>query len=145
VRYQINEGVITLADTLVDRTVNMFVSPNGAGLSIVVSRDKLQTGELLDGFVKRQLADLSRQVNKFEEIARAEATLGSAALTLNGVQIASRFKQHGQLVHQLQAVFILDDGKSILIITGTALAPHTEADKALWQQVISTFELRAAN
>jgi hypothetical protein len=143
-RYHINEGVITFPDTLVDRTVNMFMSPNGSGLSMVVSRDKLQAGESLDGFIKRQMGDLSRQVNKFEEIARAEATLGATDPGLKGVQIASRFKQHGQQVHQLQAVFLLPDGVSVLIVTGTALAPHTDVEKGIWKQTLSTFELRGA-
>jgi hypothetical protein len=144
-RYHFHEGVITAPDHLIDRTVNMLISPDGTGLSVVVSRDRLQAGEALEQFIRRQMIDLSRQVSKLEEVGRADAIAGAAgAHQLMGVQIASRFKQHGQQAHQLQAIFVLPDGEKVLILTATSLAPHTNAEKAIWQELLSTFELRAA-
>jgi hypothetical protein len=143
-KYEIDEGALTIPDTLVDRTVNMLMSPDGRGLSVVVTRDRLQSGEALEGFIKRQLADLSRQVNKFEEVGRAVATLGAqSGNQVTGIQIATRFKQSGQLTHQLQAVFELHERKQLLIFTCSSFAPHTDADKSTWQQLLTTFVIRA--
>jgi hypothetical protein len=143
-KYEIDEGAFAIPDTLVDRTVNMLMSPDGRGVSVVVTRDRLQSGEALDGFIKRQLADLSRRVNKFEELGRAPATLGTNPGTqITGVQIATRFKQSSQLTHQLQAIFELSNRNHLLIFTCSSLAPHTEADKSTWQQLLASFALRA--
>ncbi|MGL5002407.1 MAG: DcrB-related protein, partial [Casimicrobium sp.] len=87
---------------------------------------------------------LSRRVNKFEEIGRAPAALGSNPATqVTGVQIATRFKQSSQLTHQLQAVFELTNRNHLLIFTCSSLAPHTDADKSVWQQLLASFALRA--
>ncbi len=143
-KYEIDEGALTIPDTLVDRSVNMLMSPDGRGLSVVVTRDRLQSGEVIDEFIKRQFADLSRRVNKFEEIGRASAMLGSDPATqVAGLQIATRFKQSSQLTHQLQAVFELANRGHLLIFTGSSLAPHTDAEKMVWQQLLTSFVIRA--
>jgi hypothetical protein len=143
-KYEIDEGSLTVPDGLVDRSVNMLMSPDGRNLSVVVTRDHLQSGETVDGFIKRQLADLSRRVNKFEEIGRAPAILGADPSTqIKGVQISTRFKQSGQLTHQLQAVFELVNRNHLLIFTCSSLAPHNDAEKSVWQQLLTSFARRA--
>jgi hypothetical protein len=142
-KYDIFEGTLTVPEGLVDRSVNMLMSADGRGMSIVVSRDRLQAGEDIEHFIKRQMSDLSRQVTKLQEQGRAEAKLGPIAENGPiGIQIASTFKQHGQQIHQFQAIFPMTDDGRVLILTGTSLAPHTEEEKLVWQQLLSTFVVR---
>jgi hypothetical protein len=141
--YDINEGTLNIPEGLVDRSVNMLMTSDGRGMSIVVSRDVLQAGENLEQFIKRQMSDLSRQVTKLQEQGRSETKLGPVNEDgLVGMQIASSFKQHGQVIYQFQAAFVLSDGARVLIFTGTSIAPHTDAEKLTWQQLISSFVLR---
>ena len=139
-KYVVNEGGFELPDGLTDRSVNMLMSSDGVSVSYVVTRDRLQEAEDLQQFIQRQFKELSRQVSKFKELARAEALFGQGRQGKTGVQIQSTFKQHGNEVHQRQAVVLLDDGTQVLIVTATALRKFTAAEEAGWTHMLTSYE-----
>ena len=135
--YQINEGSFTLPDSAVDRSVNMLVLNLGpGGLTLVVTRDQLQEGEDLDGFLTRQLRTLASQVKSFKQQERIAVSVGAAGLA--GLQIASAFKQNNASIHQRQTVVCLA-GSAVLVLTMTCAAPLNAEQSAYAQQLLDSF------
>lgn len=141
-QYHIHEGSFDAPDDITDRSVNVLVAPGDAGVSVVVSRDRLQSGEGLEGFMKRQLADLARQVSKFQEITRKTVWLGPQSQNVQGIDIATQFKQQGQTIYQRQSAFVLPDGKRVLILTHSSPSAISEAQHKSWDALVAGFRLR---
>ncbi len=139
-KYATNEASFEFPNDLTDRSVNMLMSRDGASVSYVITRDRLQEGEDLQQFIQRQFKDLSRQVSKFKELSREDALFGHVRHGKTGVQIQSTFKQHGNEVHQRQAILLLDDGTQVLIVTATALRKFTAAEEADWTHMLASYE-----
>lgn len=139
--YHINEGSFRIPDQAQDRSVNMLLLNHGpGGLTLVVSRDVLQEGEALDGFLARQLRTLASQVKAFKQHSMAAITVGAAQLP--AVQIATSFKQNNASIHQLQTA-ILTDGRAVLVLTLTCSSPLTAEQSAYAQSLLDSFTLAA--
>ncbi|CAB5723514.1 Uncharacterized conserved protein [Delftia tsuruhatensis] len=137
-KYTCNEASFELPDELIDRSVHMLMSPDGTGVSYVITRDRLLEGEALEGFVSRQLKDLSRQSSKFREISRSPAQWGQRAPHAMGLQIETSFRQQGRDVFQRQAVVQLPDTPRVLILTANAFKPFTEHELAQWHKALAS-------
>lgn len=135
--YHINEGSFRIPDQAQDRSVNMLLLNHGpGGLTLVVTRDRLQEGEALDGFLTRQLRTLASQVKQFRQQEAVPVRVGRAQLP--ALRIASSFKQNNATVHQLQTA-ILTGGGAILVLTLTCAAPLTAEQTAYAQQMLDSF------
>jgi hypothetical protein len=140
--YRIHEGSFTIPGQAQDRSVNMLLLNHGpGGLTLVVSRDRLQEGEPLDGFLKRQLRTLASQVKQFRQQDTVALTVGPAQLP--AVRVATSFKQNNATVHQLQTAIALDAG-AVLVLTLTCAAPLTAEQAAYGQQLLDSFTPAAA-
>lgn len=136
-KYILNEGAIELPDNTQDRTVNVLIlSDAPAGLSLVLNRDRLEPGEDFEGFIKRQVHTISRQVKQFQEHARRSVKIGVSQLA--GLQFDTSFKQNGQTFHQQQTVFQVPSGM-ILVATLTSAIPLTQEHRALSQRMLDSF------
>jgi len=134
--YHINEGSFRIPDQAQDRSVNMLLLNHGpGGLTLVVTRDRLQEGEQLDGFLTRQLRTLASQVKQFRQQEAAPVSVGSAQLP--ALRIASSFKQNNATVHQLQTAILT--GGAVLVLTLTCAAPLTAEQSAYAQQMLDSF------
>jgi hypothetical protein len=135
--YQINEGSFHIPDQAQDRSVNMLVLNHGpGGLTLVVTRDQLQAGEQLEGFLRRQLRTLSSQVKGFKQQDLETLSVGPAALT--ALRIATSFKQNNATVHQLQTAFLLG-GDAVLVLTLSSSSPLTAEQNAYAQALLDSF------
>jgi hypothetical protein len=135
--YHINEGTFTLPASATDRTVNMLVLNLGpGGLTLVVTRDRVQEGEDLDGFLTRQLRTLASQVKQFKQQERIGLVVGAAGL--EGLQINSSFKQNNATIHQRQSVVRLA-GNAVLVLTLSCAAPLTVEQNVYAQQLLDSF------
>lgn len=135
--YYINEGSFHIPEQAQDRSVNMLVLNHGpGGLTLVVTRDQLQEGEQLDGFLARQLRTLASQVKGFRQQEAARLTVGPAQLP--AVRVATSFKQNQASVHQLQTAVALD-GAAVLVMTLSCAAPLTTEQMAYAQQLLDSF------
>lgn len=135
--YHINEGSFVIPDGAQDRSVNMLVLNHGpGGLTLVVTRDRLQAGEALAGFLTRQLRTLSSQVKNFRQHEPESLAVGTAQLP--ALRVATSFKQNSATVHQLQTAVQLD-ADAILILTLTCASPLTAEQAAYGQQLLDSF------
>jgi hypothetical protein len=135
--YHINEGSFRIPDQAQDRSVNMLVLNHGpGGLTLVATRDQLQEGEQLEGFLTRQLRTLASQVKQFRQQAPEAVAVGTAQLP--ALRIATSFKQNNASVHQLQTAIHLG-GKAVLVLTLTCAAPLTAEQAAYAQQLLDSF------
>jgi len=134
--YHINEGSFRIPDQAQDRSVNMLLLNHGpGGLTLVVTRDRLQEGEQLDGFLVRQLRTLASQVKQFRQQEPVSLSVGSAQLP--ALRIASSFKQNNATVHQLQTAILT--GGAVLVLTLTCAAPLTAEQTEYAQQLLDSF------
>lgn len=141
--YHIQEGHFDIPDDgRVDRSMNVLAMPDGTGVSLIVSRDALRAEESLLQFVERQMGDLQRQVGQLQEIARNHIGVGPAARSLPAIEIATRFKQNGQALHQRQAVLQRPGSRAVLVLTASSFEPFGEPELALWQRTLASFQLR---
>lgn len=135
--YHINEGSFTIPAGAQDRSVNMLVLNVGpGGLTLVVTRDQVEEGEDLDGFLTRQLRTLASQVKGFKQQERV--ALGVGAARLQGLQITSSFKQNNASIHQRQTVVRLA-GSAVLVLTLSCAAPLNTEQEAYLQQLLESF------
>jgi len=135
--YHINEGSFRIPQQAEDRSVNMLVLNHGpGGLTLVVTRDRLQEGEQLDGFISRQLRTLASQVKQFRQQDPELLTVGPAQLP--AIRVATSFKQNNASIHQLQTVVLLEGG-AILVLTLSYSSPLTAEQTAYAQDLLDSF------
>lgn len=142
--YHINEGSFVIPDQAQDRSVNMLVLNHGpGGLTLVVTRDQLQAGEELPGFLTRQLRTLSSQVKNFRQHEPETLAVGTAQL--QALRVGTSFKQNSATVHQLQTAVLLG-ANAVLVLTLTCASPLTAEQAAYGQQLLDSFRpaVRAA-
>jgi len=135
--YHINEGSFRIPQHVEDRSVNMLVLNHGpGGLTLVVTRDRLQEGEQLEGFISRQLRTLASQVKQFRQQDPAVLTVSPAQLP--AIRVATSFKQNNASIHQLQTVVMLQGG-AVLAFTLSCSSPLTAEQTAYAQELLDSF------
>jgi hypothetical protein len=135
--YHINEGSFRIPAQTQDRSVNMLVLNHGpGGLTLVVTRDRLQEGEQLDGFLTRQLRTLASQVKQLRQQEPVSLSVGPAALP--ALRLATSFKQNNATLHQLQTAVLLGDG-AVLVLTLSCASPLTAEQTAYAQELLDSF------
>ncbi|TXG80266.1 MAG: DUF1795 domain-containing protein [Thermomicrobiales bacterium] len=138
--YQFNEGSITVADGLADRTMHVLAPKPGAmEFTLLISHDELEPDEDMHGFVKRQLADLARQVSKYEEEPWQPVSLGDPRLKVDGLLLTLRYKQQGKFVFHRQAVFPIPDAKHLLTFTASLPVPFSPAQMQQFLDVLRSY------
>lgn len=139
--YAIHEGTFVLPDAALDRTVNILMMNVGpGGLNLVISRGALRDGETIDVFIAREWELATRQAPGLVERSRQAATVGGRP----GVQIEATHEQDGKTQHQLQTVFPADDAGRMLVMTLTCASPFTDEQRALAEQMLTTYQPRAS-
>jgi hypothetical protein len=142
-QFHINEGSFNLPEGLQDNSMNMLLTgTSDLGLSLIVTRDRLEAGEKFDGFMDRQLKALGQQVTALEITERhAHAPPPKNETTM--LELVLQFKQNGQLLYQRQRSWLLPDEKRVLVLTGASAAPITDAQKKSWIAICGSFQPRA--
>lgn len=139
--YRINEGSFVIPSSAHDRSVNMLVLNLGpGGLTLIATRDQLETGEDLKGFLIRQLRTLASQVKDFKQQDSVPLAVGS--MQLPALQLTSSFKQNSASIHQRQTVIQLS-GSAVLVFTLTCASLLTTEQDALFQQLLDSFVPKA--
>jgi hypothetical protein len=143
VNYQLNEGSIVVADTLTDRTMHVLApKPGGTDFTVMISHDELEPEEAYLDFIDRQLNDLARQVNKFQQGPRGKAVLGAPKTGIEGVLLSIHYKQQGKFVYHQQAVFPFPDERHLLTFTASLPMPFAEQHLKQFHQMLSSFTPR---
>ena len=138
-QFHINEGSFDLPDGLQDNSMNMLLTgTSGLGLSLIITRDRLEAGETFVGFVDRQLKALAQQVTALQITERHEDKPPPKNETTM-LELVLQFKQDGQPLYQRQRLWLLPDEKRVLVLTGAAAAPITDSQKKSWISICSGF------
>jgi hypothetical protein len=141
--YSFSEGSVKVPDSLKDRTLHVLVpAGQGAGFTLVIGRDELEPGETPLEFLQRSLADLSRQVTKYEESGRESIGLGAADLNIRGVRLDLKYKQRGQFLFVMQGVFLMPDQKTVSTFSATSSTPFDQTQRSMWNEIIASFRPR---
>jgi len=74
-RYQLNEGEITLPENWQDETLNAFSSPDNSGLNLVISRMALPFGASEEEFTENVLQQYREQLPDYTEHKYEPVTL----------------------------------------------------------------------
>jgi hypothetical protein len=139
--YDINEGRFGF-DCLEDGTINILELPpheDGTPLRLVVTRDKLGSGEDVKGYLTRQLRELSRHFPEFKELKREAGWLGSGnGGSFSAIVLQAQFRQDGKWVYQGQCVAELPEGK-LLVLTLTSPQSFDDKLRARWVELLSRF------
>ena len=141
--YHFNEGSIIVTDSLADRTLHVLApKPGATDFTVMIGHDELETGETYQEFIDRQLADLARQVSKFQEGPRGTVALGDPKRQIQGVLLAIHYKQQGKFVYHQQAVFPYPDERHLLTFTASLPMAFTEHHLQQFQQLLRSFSAR---
>lgn len=139
--YYFQEGVIQVPTYLADGTVNLLIPiPGNLGLTIAISRDELAAGEKLESFADRQMAELAKQVGKFEKGRYEQAQLGVAPKSFKGLRFALSYKRQGRDTHHVQALFADSNSRKTL---GFAFSSHAQISAEQHQkidQILSSYK-----
>lgn len=140
--YHINEGSFNLPEGLQDNSMNMLLTgSSGLGLSLIISRDRLEAGESFGAFIDRQLKSLTQQVKALRIHERHEhKPPPKEEMTM--LEMAFEFQQNGQMLYQRQRSWLLPDQKRVLVLTGASVAPFTDTQKQGWIVICNGFQPR---
>ncbi|WP_426576276.1 DcrB-related protein [Xenorhabdus stockiae] len=135
-RCQFTEGSITLPEGYQEQTVNIIIAPNVPALNI--SRDQLNEGEDLAGYIIRQKTLLKNGLRDWQLLEEQPAILGDNLL--QGHLLLSRYRpKKGQQVYQCQAVFLRDE-KKVLIFTMSSQQAFTESQRQWLNDCLASFQ-----
>lgn len=138
-RYNFNEGFISAPDYCLDRTVHVLMpSPASGGLTIVITREEMEVDETAQQFIDRQMALAAKQVTKFIRGATESARLG-VQVRLEGVKFPVSYRQQGQTLHHIQAIFQLPDQRKMLSFTFTSPTELSSAQLKTVDDVLDSF------
>lgn len=139
-QYQLNEGTIIVADTLADRTMHVLAPrPGSTDFTVMISHDELEPEEAYLEFIDRQINDLARQVNKFQQGPRGKAVLGDPKHGIEGILLSIHYKQQGKFVYHQQAVFPFPDDKHLLTFTASLPMPFAEQHQKQFHDMLKSF------
>lgn len=141
-QFHLNEGSFTLPDGLRDNSMNMLLTGHsGLDLSLIITRDRLESGESFEAFVDRQIKAVTLQVSKFS-IQEKHAQKAPDRDDTIAVELAQQFTQNGQVIHQRQRTWLLPDAASVLVLTAASASPITDAQKNAWLAICASFQPR---
>ncbi|KHN55407.1 DcrB-related protein [Pectobacterium fontis] len=130
------EGSITLPDGYRDRTVNAFTPSQEGEPAFTVSRDVMNDGEVLSGYIDRQLNLMSQHFKSWKTQAREAIWLGNNVL--EGERLQASYLRDGQRIWQQQAVFAVDSVQ-ILVFTLSKTAALSAADESRFNALLGSF------
>ncbi|AKH63894.1 DcrB-related protein [Photorhabdus thracensis] len=134
-RCRFTEGSILLPEGYQEQTVNIIIAPDAPALNI--SRDQLVEGEDLSSYLTRQKGLLKNGLRDWQLLEEQPATLGDNLL--QGTALLSRYRpKKGQQVYQYQAVFLLDEKKT-LIFTLSSQQAFTDAQRQWLDDCLNSF------
>jgi hypothetical protein len=138
--YQMQEGRLTLPDTLQDRTVNMFVlgATIPAPLSVTISRDSSLQDEAINDYMKRQIKLLTSKLRGYS-VLETKLVMLSTSRPVQGVQMEACSQVDGRPIFQRQAAFIIAPQR-VLVFAASAQRDFTAEQASLWDEMLASFE-----
>ena len=136
--YHINEGTFDLPDDWADRSMNIFTPDESENpeWNIVISRDKLESGETLDEYLNKQLEEMPKALPRFRVETNEEISVNNYPAR----RVVSTWIGEKGTLRQKQIVFVKDN-KS-LVFTFTVLERLYRKYESVLDEFIASFNLR---
>jgi hypothetical protein len=142
--YRIQEGHLAIPEAFLDNTTNVFTlgpTPQ-ANMSITISRDRLDDGEDLSAYVKRQIPLLKNRLKGYKILDKCPIDIGPTPLHGQLIKATMPSQTQGRLLHLQQASVAFTDGPlrgTVLVFTLTTAHPASEEEQAIWHKLLSSF------
>jgi len=130
------EGRITLPDHYQDRTVNVFTLPGENLPAFNISRDSMNSDEILSAYIDRQLMLMQKHLKGWKQTERVSVVLGDNLL--QGECVHANYLRDGKRVFQQQAVFNTSENH-ILVLTMTCTAKLMDGDNQQFKTLLASF------
>lgn len=134
-KYQFQEGSITLGTHYQDETVNI-IRLTEQQATLVITRDVLKKEQTLEKYVENQLTALKKSVKKFVAEPCQPVTLAEGRLT--GYETACEFEKNGTKIVQRMVMF--QQQQKIVVINYTLLHRFTPENIAFWQAIKQSYQ-----
>ncbi len=135
-KYNINEGSLDAPKGLIDQTVNVLSPPQGKGLTVSISRDKLPWGMDFEEFVFAQLEKLKEAFNDFTEDGRHVLEIDGARCPVCRFNWSS---PHGRLY---QMMTMVEKNGNVVILTTSMTEPISKKQKEQINEMYLSFKHR---
>ncbi|SCX59155.1 DcrB-related protein [Variovorax sp. EL159] len=144
-KYVTQELELNLPEPFQDRSVNALLlgSKQPPDFNLVISRDVIPQGAVLDEIVRKQMKSIASAQENFKELQPATRRMVSKvdASQVEAIEIAVRYKNKGNVVFQ-RHLYMSAGGRKILIIVGTTVGLWEAKDDATWSQLIDSVRLQ---
>lgn len=135
--YRVQEATFPFpGEAWVDSSMNIIRHPE-THTSLIVTRGKIPPGRTFSEELEFQWQQLEPLVEQLNSEPRQRVRLTQAP-AVYAVETRSQFIRAGAAHHQRQLAIELPDGKSLLILTFTAMQSFSAAEEHYWQQVKNT-------
>lgn len=140
--YLTHEIEIDLPALTMDRSINVLTltePEGGTPFQIIINRDLLLGGETLQECFDRQVGLVTRQAQSFKTVVRQTGPVGPQDIPAIGIE--SRFTQAGKSYHQLQAMFVTEPPR-LMVLTLSSHVPLGPGHREVWMRLLSSLRLR---
>lgn len=140
--YLTHEIAFDLPGLTMDRSINVLTLADpqqGTPFQVILNRDELLAGETLPQSFERQVGLMTRQVQSFKILARQAGPVGPQDIQVIGIE--SRFTQAGKNYHQLQALFVTEPPR-LMVLTLSSHAPLGPGPREVWMDLLNSLRLR---
>ena len=140
--YQTNEFTLGLPDIASDRSVNVLTltdAERGTPFQVIINRDMLLANETLQQCLERQVGLMTRQAQSFKVVSKQDGAVGEVEIP--AVLVESSFSQAGKTYHQLQAMFVTEAPK-LVVLTLSSHVPLHEGHREVWKGMLNSLRPR---
>lgn len=143
-QYRIQEGHLSIPQEFLDNSTNVFTlgpTPQ-ANMSITISRDRLEEGEDLLAYVKRQIPLLKTRLKGYQILNKGPIEIGPTRLPGELLKATMPSQTQGRLLHLQQASVAFTEGPlkgKVLVFTLTTAHQPKEEEQALWQALLDSY------
>jgi len=141
-RYFLHQGSFDFPFPFEDHSSNALLVTNpetNESVQVTMIRDRLESGEDLEAYVKRQLKLIAKKVPGYAELSRKTISVGETGL--EALQMEARSKESGYIISQLQTIIRMPNGIDILIATIAVPGPLSGSHREWWAQFINSYTL----
>ena len=139
-----NEFSIDLPEVSMDRTVNVLTindPERNTPFQIIINRDMLLAEETLKQCCERQVGLITRQAKSFKTVSQKTGFVGAAQT--EAILIESSFSQAGKTYFQLQAMFVTEAPK-LMVLTLSSHVPLHPGHRDTWNKTLQSLQPRPA-
>ena len=144
-KYVTQELEVNLPEPFQDRSVNALLlgSKQPPEFNLVISRDFVPRGELLEKIVSKQIQTISSAQESFKQTEPnvKRVLKRQEGCEVDAIEIAIRYKSKGTVFYQRHLYALLSE-RNLLIVVGTTAGLWESKDDATWKGIVESLRLK---